>query len=98
MPFRIDPEGRELRALERLTSWQGKRVLDIGCGDGRLTVRLAQLGAEVTGVDPDRSLITEARRGIPDEYSAQIRYRLGNAESLPRLPGPFDIAVFSWSL
>jgi SAM-dependent methyltransferase len=39
-----------------------QRVLDAGCGSGRLTVALAQAGAEVTGIDTNAKQLTEARR------------------------------------
>jgi len=39
MAWRIDPEGVETRALARLAPVDGLRVLELGCGDGRLTFR-----------------------------------------------------------
>ena len=45
MSIHVDPEGNEVRALERVAEWRRKRVLEIGCGGGRLTLRLAALGA-----------------------------------------------------
>ncbi len=39
-----------------------RRVLDAGCGSGRLTVALAQAGAEVTGIDTNAKQLAEARR------------------------------------
>jgi len=35
----IDPEAKEIDALRRVARWHGARVLEIGCGDGRLTLR-----------------------------------------------------------
>jgi cyclopropane fatty-acyl-phospholipid synthase-like methyltransferase len=40
MTLRIDPEENEIQALRELTDWRGKRVLEIGCGEGRLSQRL----------------------------------------------------------
>ncbi|MCR9140984.1 MAG: class I SAM-dependent methyltransferase [bacterium] len=46
----------------------GRRVLDLGCGDGDLSERLVELGADVTGVDSSATMIAAARkRGIPAE-------------------------------
>jgi len=39
-----------------------RRVLDAGCGSGRLTLALAQAGAEVTGIDTNAGQLAEARR------------------------------------
>jgi 2-polyprenyl-3-methyl-5-hydroxy-6-metoxy-1,4-benzoquinol methylase len=98
MPLKIDPEGREIRALRRVTTWRGKRVLDVGCGDGRLSLRLAGLGADVLAIDPRPQLIRAARKSLPQKFAARIRYRVGSAERLPRRSGPFDVVVFSWTL
>ena len=39
-----------------------RRVLDVGCGGGRLTITLAQAGAEVTGIDTSEQRLEQARR------------------------------------
>ncbi|KIH99249.1 methyltransferase type 11 [Streptomonospora alba] len=41
------------------------RVLDAGCGTGRVAIRLAELGHTCTGVDADASMLAEARRRAP---------------------------------
>ncbi len=43
----------------------GSRVLDAGCGTGRVAVELARRGHEVTGVDLDASMLAEARAAAP---------------------------------
>ncbi|MGA2820795.1 MAG: methyltransferase domain-containing protein [Anaerolineales bacterium] len=97
MPLHIDPERNEVRALKRVTNWRDKRVLDIGCGDGRLSLRLARLGALVHGIDPDRKLILKARTGLPNHLAARVRYRVGKAGGLAFRGESFDLVVFSWS-
>ncbi|HET6963535.1 MAG TPA: class I SAM-dependent methyltransferase [Acidimicrobiales bacterium] len=47
-------------------SYRPTSVLDAGCGTGRVAIELARRGVDVTGVDVDRSMITEARRRAPD--------------------------------
>jgi SAM-dependent methyltransferase len=42
------------------------RILDAGCGTGRVAVRLAELGYDVVGVDVDPSMLDEARAAAPD--------------------------------
>ena len=55
--------GAEVLAL--LAPRPGERILDLGCGDGVLTARLAQAGAEVTGLEPDPDMAAAARgRGL----------------------------------
>jgi 2-polyprenyl-3-methyl-5-hydroxy-6-metoxy-1,4-benzoquinol methylase len=98
MPLRIDPAGNEVRALARVTDWRGKRVLEIGCGDGRLTLRLARLGARVYAIDPDAKLVRVARKKLPDRFAARVEYHVGRAGSLKHPDGVFDLAVFAWAL
>ena len=98
MPIRIDPEEVELRALRPAASWRHARVLEIGCGDGRLTRRLARLGAQVIAIDPDRAAIRSARKTLPRSYARQVRYAVGTAGRLEFPARSFDIVVFAWSL
>jgi ubiquinone/menaquinone biosynthesis C-methylase UbiE len=101
MAIVIDPEGKEIEMLKsalRTADWRGARVLEIGCGDGRLTLRLAQLGAQVVAFDPDRSLIREAKRNLPKRFSKQIKYYVGSAEKLRHPAQSFDLVVFAWAL
>jgi trans-aconitate methyltransferase len=73
--------------LEWLNAQPGERILDLGCGDGQLTVRLAAAGAQVTGADLSPEMVAAARaRGA----QAQV----ANAEALPFADASFD-AVFS---
>ncbi len=73
--------------LELLAAQPGERILDLGCGDGQLTQRIAATGASVAGVDASPEMAAAARsRGIVVD--------LGVAESLPYESGSFD-AVFS---
>ena len=98
MPIRIDPEEVELRALRPAAPWRDARVLEIGCGDGRLTRRLARLGAQVIAIDPDRAAIRIARKTLPRSYAPQVRYAVGTAGRLKFPARSFDIVVFAWSL
>ncbi len=51
--------------LAALAARPGEQILDVGCGDGLLTARIRDLGAEVTGIDASASLVTVARsRGL----------------------------------
>ena len=43
----------------------GERILDLGCGSGQLTAKIAESGAHVMGVDRSEEMIAEARRNFP---------------------------------
>ena len=98
MTLRIDPERNEVRALRQVTDWRGQRVLEVGCGDGRLTRRLAELGARVQAVDPDATQIRAARKALPRRFASRVRFRAGDAGCLKHAAGTLDVVVLSWSL
>lgn len=98
MSVNIDPEQNEVRALKRVGDWRRRRVIEIGCGDGRLTLRLAKLGALVHAIDPDAGLIKAARKNRPKRFAGQIRFQVGDARFLDQPDESFDLAVFAWSL
>lgn len=51
--------------LDLLDARAGERILDLGCGDGALTARLAERGCTVVGVDASRAMVEAARaRGL----------------------------------
>jgi len=56
--------------LEWLNAQMGEYILDLGCGDGQLTQRIAASGAHVLGVDASPSMVEAAReRGIEAEQA-----------------------------
>jgi SAM-dependent methyltransferase len=71
----------------------GATVLDVPCGDGRLTVRLAAAGLEATGID---LAVAEVERARASAAAAGVaaRFEPGDLRALPDM-GPFD-AVLSW--
>jgi 2-polyprenyl-6-hydroxyphenyl methylase / 3-demethylubiquinone-9 3-methyltransferase len=68
------------------------RVLDIGCGGGVLCEPLAQLGAEVIGVDPAKSAISVAERHARESGIA-VEYRCSTIEGLARAGEQFDAVL-----
>ena len=75
--------------LDALGNVGGKSAIDIGCGEGRFSRLLSQLGATVTGVDLTEALIARARA-----MSTGEAYILGDAEDLNEVESEsFDIAV-----
>lgn len=94
----LDPEEAHLAALHRLADFRGQRVLELGCGDGRLTVPVATDAAKVIAFDPDAKAITRARRSLPAELADRIAYRVASGTAIEVEPASFDLALFSWSL
>lgn len=94
----LDPEGAHLAALRRLGDFRGRRALELGCGDGRLTVGIARDAASVFAFDPDAASVAGARRSLPSELAERVAYRVASGEEIELEPHSFDLVVFSWSL
>lgn len=71
---------------------QGKRVLDLGCGDGALSVLLARAGAEVTGLDADPRMVTAARDRA-SRANAAVTLIEGDVRQLPFADDTFDVVI-----
>ena len=101
MNITSDPERNEIDALlEFAGDLGGKRVLEIGAGDGRLTWRYAPYAGEVVGIDPNPERIVRAQDDIPRNLKGRVAILETTLEEyqLDRQATPFDVALMSWSL
>jgi 2-polyprenyl-3-methyl-5-hydroxy-6-metoxy-1,4-benzoquinol methylase len=78
--------GGEARLIDAMVA-RGARILDAGCGAGRVGGLLAAAGHEVTGVDLDPELIAAAEQDYPGPS-----WRVGDLAEL-ELPERFDVIV-----
>ena len=89
-----DPEGHEIAAVASTgVAFAGRRVLDVGCGDGRLTKRCAHEAASIIAIDPDPDAIARLAAAWPAVDARPI--------PIDRLQLParsIDVVLFSWSL
>lgn len=97
-PTILDPDGAELAALAQVVDFSGLRVLEPGCGDGRLTWRYAGATAEVLGIDPDEEAIAAARASTPLSLRERVRFEVASPVERDEPRRHFDLAFFSWSL
>ena len=77
---------------------RGKRVLEIGCGDGYRSAQLAAYCSHLTGVDPDADALDAAKARAKTPDSCPIDFVQASAEDLPFADARFDCAVFLLSL
>ncbi|WP_424709267.1 class I SAM-dependent methyltransferase [Kitasatospora acidiphila] len=72
-------------------------VLDLGCGDGEMTLRLASAGHRVTGVDPSAGMLASAaeRLGTRAETAGRVRLLQADIATLPTHLGVFDAVCCS---
>ncbi len=75
-------------ASEWLKPQAGERILDLGCGTGHLTQKIADSGAEVVGLDYSPEMIASAQANYP-----KLKFVVGDASDF-HFDAPFD-AVFS---
>lgn len=94
-----DPEGTERKYLLRYAELGagGRRVLEVGSGDGRLTWRYATAAAQVVGVDLYPDDLRVALIDGPADLAARVHFARADAEQLPFATDAFDRAIFAWS-
>jgi 2-polyprenyl-3-methyl-5-hydroxy-6-metoxy-1,4-benzoquinol methylase len=80
----------EGRIIERYCTTPGK-LLDIGCGVGRISVALARKGHDVQGVDISEGMVRKARQ-LDTQHL--VTYRTGDIASITLAKGVFDYALF----
>lgn len=78
--------------IELLGARPGESVVDLGCGTGDLTARIAETGVEVRGIDRDEAMIAEARRKFP-----AIAFDRADAQSFT-VPHPVDAVISNAAL
>jgi ubiquinone/menaquinone biosynthesis C-methylase UbiE len=92
------------KPLDELRAWggeslvRGKRVLDLGCGDGRFAFAFARFASKVDGLDPDAEAIAAARHAARKTGVRNVRFAVGAAQHLPYPDSAFDVVVLSWTL
>jgi SAM-dependent methyltransferase len=67
-----------------------KRILDFGCGVGRLLVPFALIAEEVVGLDVSTSMLEEARRNCEERHLCNVKL-LPSDDNLSALSGTFDL-------
>jgi ubiquinone/menaquinone biosynthesis C-methylase UbiE len=80
-----------------LTSLEGLRVLDAGCGFGALSVYFANKGATVDAVDPKEERMRVGRE-VAERHGLAVRFRAGWMEELSYRDAAFDLVVMNNSL
>jgi 2-polyprenyl-3-methyl-5-hydroxy-6-metoxy-1,4-benzoquinol methylase len=100
MTVRTDPDGAEAIALFDLVDLDDREVLEIGCGNGRLTWRYADRTAHVTAIDPFEDGIAMAREALPATLRSRIDFRAAALTDFAAgtQTSTFDVAILAWSL
>ncbi|KIX15307.1 class I SAM-dependent methyltransferase [Dethiosulfatarculus sandiegensis] len=79
--------------IRELANLKNKTVLEIGCGDGRITSLLAKEVKSLTAVDPDDACLERARQAV-----LGVDFQVGSGEELKFQDRHFDLVIFTLSL
>jgi SAM-dependent methyltransferase len=90
-----DPHGRIETAMASVSSWEGRRFLDVGCGSGFHLPRWAAAAASVVGVEPHPDLAALARRRT--RRLENVTVSLGMAQALPAADASVDLMHARWA-
>ena len=90
-----------LALVKELNISSSHKVLDVGCGTGRLTLKLTDKVDHITGIDPSPQRIEVARRKLIQMNSGNVTFELGSTDDIGRYgEDVFDViylnAVFHW--
>jgi SAM-dependent methyltransferase len=79
--------------IVQFTSLSNKNVLEIGCGNGRITSFLVNKAKKLIAIEPDFTKIREAKENIPG-----VAFQIASGENLPLSNASFDLVIFTLSL
>ena len=98
MSTEIDPAGVMPRAILRAVDFRDALVLEVGAGDGRLTLQYAAESRSVVGIDTKEAEIRTATQHLGAERRGDVRFLCGSATALPFSDEQFGILLLASSL
>jgi ubiquinone/menaquinone biosynthesis C-methylase UbiE len=98
MTLQTDPERNESRYLHQFAEFTNKRVLEVGCGEGRMTWQYAKATQMTVGIDTDQDVLRIAKLDRASDLENKALFACAASEYLPFSKETFDIAVLAWSL
>ncbi|SRR6266496_5899552 len=98
MTLQKDPERNEINHLRKYTDFAGKCVLEIGCGEGRLTWQYAKRADSTVAIDLDHDSLRVAKVDQPYDLEGKVHLACADSHDLPFSKEKFDIAILAWSL
>jgi ubiquinone/menaquinone biosynthesis C-methylase UbiE len=93
-----DAQGVEPAAIAGVADLDGGRVMEVGCGEGRLTRFAASHAREVYAFDPDGARVRTAEAALAPELRKRVTFGVHDAEALDVERRRFDLALCGWSL
>ena len=97
MTTQTDPERNEIKYLHQFADFANKRVIEIGCGEGRLTRQYTNEPRLTIGIDSDADALRVATIERPSDLNNKVLFSHAQSEHLPFRKETFDMAVLAWS-
>ena len=98
MTVSIDPEGVETGVIHELVDFSGKEVLEVGCGNGRMTWRYAEQADSVLALDPNDEKVQRALDNTPGPLRSKVSFLVTDITVAELSHQAFNVAVLSHSL
>jgi ubiquinone/menaquinone biosynthesis C-methylase UbiE len=98
MSIQRDIERNEAKYLHTFADFTNKRVLEVGCGEGRMTWQYAKATHTTIGIDSDTDALRIASVDRPTALEHKVLFTGAASEYLPFSKETFDIAILAWSL
>jgi ubiquinone/menaquinone biosynthesis C-methylase UbiE len=95
--MKIDPDKEEAKTISSFNC-EGKEILEIGCGNGRLSLLLADKAKSFVGIDPDRKAIAAADKKVTKNFRDKTSFEVGRSSKLRFDDDSFDIVFMGMSL
>ncbi len=93
-----DSQGVEPAAIHAVADLDGSSVVEVGCGEGRLTRFAASLARAVYAFDPDGERVRKAATALAPELRDRVSFGVHDADALDVERRRFDLALCGWSL
>ena len=91
-----DCDGLLLPSLTAVAPLQGRVVLDVGTGTGRIARLVREQAGRVLAVEPSPAMLAVARRHLQASGPQNVDLQLGSADRLPIDSGVADVAIAGW--
>ena len=100
MPVIADPDGITAAVLLNLAQFIDTRVLEVGCGSGRITFDYAEHTRHLLAIDPIGEDIRTANQNKPDHLAEKITFIESSIEDFipPAESGGYDVVLYTFSL
>lgn len=98
MSLQTDAEGNERRFLHQYVDVSDQRILEVGCGEGRLTWKYANRTRLTVATDIDHDALRVAKVDRPQDMKTKVHFACVDSKYLPFAKEKFDIAILAWSL